>query len=577
MLLKSALTAIFVLAASAAWAGPGHDHGGHDDGPPPPSTQAPRLESVGSGIELVATAEGHRLVMFLDRPDTNEPIGGATIEVSGEGITSLLARETEPGMYELEADWVDQPGSKALVFSVTAGTEADLLNGIWKIDAAGESAATVRTAPLTDALSHPFIMALLAGAVALGFVLALAFRTTKRRAIDDNVLPTGSALEQPARPIALRSATKILVLAVAAGAFLATETRAGPGHDHGEGGHDSGIATAGSNAPRKLPDGSVFVPKLTQRLLGVRTRPAASSTAARVRELIGTVIPDPSSFGLVQAPMDGQIEVGARGISYAGQEVTAGEVLALLAPSIPVADLGTMQQLRAEVAGKLVIAEQKLDRLTRIASVVAKSQIDDTRAEIVALREQQRVLQPKDTELIPLKAPVSGTISVATVRAGQVVSARDTLFEIVDPKKLWVEGIGDAGHAGGEIASAQAVDGEGHALKLSYAGRSPTLRQQSRPSLFRIDEEHSGLAIGAPLKIVVQAEGTVEGIELPAAAVVRADNGLARVWIKEGPERFRAATVKTEPIDGERVLAVAGIKPGERVVTVGAEIINQIR
>ena len=82
-------------------------------------------------------------------------------------------------------------------------------------------------------------------------------------------------------------------------------------------------------------------------------------------------------------------------------------MLAYLSPNIPIADLGTMQQLTAEVVGKLRIAEQKLARLTRIASVVAQKDIEDTRAELEALREQQRVLALKDVERIPLKAPVS--------------------------------------------------------------------------------------------------------------------------------------------------------------------------
>jgi RND family efflux transporter MFP subunit len=275
--------------------------------------------------------------------------------------------------------------------------------------------------------------------------------------------------------------------------------------------------------------------------------------------------------------MDGQIEVSERGISYAGQKVEAGEVLALLAPSIPVADLGTMQQLRAEVDGKLIIAEQKLDRLSRIASVVAQSQIDDTKAELAALREQKRVLAPKDTQKIPLKAPVSGIISVANVRAGQVVSARDTLFEIVDPERLWIEGIGDAGHGDGAISTATAVDNEGHTLALSYVGRAPTLRQQSRPLLFRIEDRHPELVIGAPVKVFVQSETMANGIELPLAAVVRGNNGLQQVWIKESPERFRPAHVKTAPLDGERILVTAGLKPGDRVVTTAAELINQIR
>ena len=45
---------------------------------------------------------------------------------------------------------------------------------------------------------------------------------------------------------------------------------------------------------------------------------------------------------------------------------------------------------------------------------------------------------------------------------------------------------------------------EGHAVKLSYVGRAPTLRQQSQPFLFRIDEAHAGLTIGAPVKVLVQ-------------------------------------------------------------------------
>ena len=85
------------------------------------------------------------------------------------------------------------------------------------------------------------------------------------------------------------------------------------------------------------------------------------------------------------------------------------------------------------------------------------------------------------------------------------------------------------------------------------------------------------MVIGAPVKVFVQSQGTAQGIELPLAAVVRGTSGLARVWIKQSPERFRAAEVKTLPLDGERLLVVAGIKPGDRVVTSAAELINQIR
>ena len=42
---------------------------------------------------------------------------------------------------------------------------------------------------------------------------------------------------------------------------------AGDGHDHG----DESSAPVGGNGPRRLPDGSVFLPKPAQRQIGVRT------------------------------------------------------------------------------------------------------------------------------------------------------------------------------------------------------------------------------------------------------------------------------------------------------------------
>jgi hypothetical protein len=35
--------------------------------------------------------------------------------------------------------------------------------------------------------------------------------------------------------------------------------------------------------------------------------------------------------------------------------------------------------------------------------------------------------------------------------------------------------------------------------------------------------------------------------------------------------------VRVEPLDGERVLIVAGVEAGRRIVTGGAELLNQIR
>jgi cobalt-zinc-cadmium efflux system membrane fusion protein len=546
-------------------------HGDHDAAPQMVLDEVPRLESSGTDLELVATAEGHTLTIYLDRLASNEPVDGATIEVSGDGIAPVIAKPVGNGTYAIDAEWADQPGTKALIFTVTVGDTADLLNGTLDIHAPSEKEGSAAI-EWKQVVAMPAMWGGAFVAVLFGFLLSFALR--RRISPDGDKATESGAGEHGAerkRQQYLRTAAEVILIAAVFGALVATPA---PAHD---GGHGEAPAAPSGNAPRKLPEGDVFVPKPSQRLLRVRTTVAEKQSAQTGLELIGAVIPDPSSAGQVQAPMDGQIELADRGISFVGQKVEAGEVLAMLSPSMPVYERGSLQQLAAEVEGKVRIAEQRLSRLTRIAGVVPQRDIDDTQAELDALREQRRVLAPKSAEKLLLKAPVSGIISVSTVRAGQVVTARDTLFEIVDPERLWVEAIGHSGHGTDDIAAAHALDGAGHVIKLSYIGRAPTLKQQALPLLFKVDDPHSQLTIGSTVKVVAQGPTSSEGIVLPHAAVVRGLNGLPQVWAKVSAERFKAVPVQAVSLDGSRVLVIAGLEQGSRVVVEGAELINQIR
>jgi multidrug efflux pump subunit AcrA (membrane-fusion protein) len=569
-MLRLSTIALLTCAAALLAAAPAHAHEGHDHGEAPVAASGPatpRLEAAGSELELVAVAQGHTLTIYLDRLATNEPVAGATIEVSGEGIAAQNAKEAG-GTYVIEAPWLDEPGTRPLVFTVTAGGTSDLLAGTLVIPA---QAVDAHAPPAwSELLSSPLLWIVAGIAALLGFVASFAFRVKPLDRADAE--PQASEPTPTAASHLDKIASALILGAALAAAPIFADARAHEGHD------EVPAAPVTTNSPRRLSDGQIFVPKPSQRLLGVRTVVAERQKAYRTQELIGTVVPDPSAFGQVQAPMDGRIELAEHGIPQIGQRVEAGETLALLSPTIPVADLGTMQQLTAEVIGKLRIAEQKLARLTRIAGVVAQKDIDDTRAELEALREQQRVLAPKDVERVPLKAPVSGVISVSNVRAGQVVTTRDTLFEIVDPNRLWIEALGVTAHPVSDISAAHAFDADGHSIKLSYVGRSPSLRQQSVLFQFKIVEQHEGLSVGSALKVFVQHGKPVENaVLLPDAAVVTGSNGLPQVWSKISPERFEPLPVRTMPIDGTHVAVLAGIEPGQRIVVEGAELINQVR
>lgn len=555
---------------------PSFAHGDDDHGAAPAASAAPavpKLVAEGSELELVATAKGHDLTIYLDRRDSNEPVDGAKIEVMGEDIPQTVAKELGNGVYEIEGEWVDEPGSKALTFTVTAGSTMDLLAGVLVIPAvaADHDGATSMWSTL---LARPELLLLALALILGGFVLGFAFRSARLKPDDPAKATQPSAPASTAKT--LKNAAEIVLVAALIASALPRPSIAHEGHDHGG---EAAPALPAGTAPVKLPTGEVFMPKSTQRLLNVRTVSAAVEKAQAGTELVGTIIPDPAHEGRVQAPMDGQIELAEGELSFVGKTVKQGDILALLAPAMPVYERGTLAQVTADVEGKLRIAEQKLQRLTRISGdYIPQRDIDDTRTEIESLRQQKRVLEPKNAERMQLKAPVSGIISVATVRAGQVVSARDTLFEIVDPKHLWIEAIGIPGTDDeSPVSSATVIDAEGHKIPLTFIGRAPALRQQALPLLFRVDEPHASLGIGGTIKVLVQHGTAVEGFIVPDAAVVRATNGLPQVWVKVAPERFAPRPVRTAPLDGERVLVTSGLEKGDRVVIVAAELINQVR
>ena len=567
------VTIVFLISvwAQTSWAGAGHDHG---PGPETSSsTEVPRLESLGTELELVAVVIDDELVIYLDESATNAPVDDATIEVSGDDVPATAAKQTKNGTYSLDAEWVSGTGTKALTFVVTAGDRVELLNGTLGLGAADDHSI----AHSSSLLARPKLWIFAGVAALLGFLLAFAFRPVAppREHLEDEP----AALPRPKLDVvsSKKHAAHLIVLLVALAAIKPAVASAGSGHDHGPGGHDQ-PTSAGGYIPRKLPDGDVFLPKPSQRLLNVRTAVAKATSTQTGEELIGTVIADPASEGRAQAPMDGEIELTHAGVAFVGERVKAGDVLAYLSPTMPVYERGYLEQLTAEVDGKLRISEQRLKRLQGVrGSFVAQKDIDDTLAELAALREQKRVLEPKSEQRIALKAPVNGIISVANVRAGQVVNARDTLFEIVNPERLWIEAIGISGRAYDDIAAAHAVLGQGQSFSIKHVASAPVLRHQARPLFFNVTEPDAALAIGTKVRVVVQTGVPVNGIVLPETAVVRGTNGLELIWVKVGAEQFQPKAVKTEPLGGAEILVTAGLETGNRVVVSGSEFVNQVR
>ncbi len=357
--------------------------------------------------------------------------------------------------------------------------------------------------------------------------------------------------------------------------LLALTARADEGHDHAHGDEPS-VQVAGVG-PQRLPDGSVWLPKPAQRLYAVRTLPVAAARLARTVELAGRVVVDPNAGGPVQPMQAGRIEPGPSGLPQLGQRVRKGEVLAYVRLASSAVDRSSQEVQAAELQAAAVRVDRQLARLQGMAGVVPQKEIDEAQTELSGLRRRLAALQAGLTAREPLTAPVTGVIAAANVQAGQVVDARERVFEVIDPARLQIEAMAYEPALAGEMASGSVVVGpERVPLRLLGVGRQ--LREQALPVLFAADGPAlHRLAVGTPLPVLVHLRSTLDGLGVPVAALMKTPANQAIVWVKTAPERFEPRPVRVAPLDGGRVAVTHGLQPGERVVVQGAALINQIR
>ena len=557
-------TVFALLALCLFFLTPAVAHEGHDHGAPQPLAVAKastRVTAQSEIYELVGILKHDTLRLYLDRFETNDPVTDARIVVTLGGEEETTASPLGDGTFGITSGRFLAEGALELVFAITSQSGDDLLIGTIDLP---PSPATSASPPPSDPLlglrygpdilvaglpvPQPYVFA--GAALVLGIALGMAIRSR------GTVMPV----------------VTIGVIALVATTAIAFSHE---GHDHGSG----EIPAPSGDAPSRLSDGSVFVPKPTQRLLDVRTIVAKPEEAFKAVSLIGRVIADPNRSGLVQSINGGRILSPETGLPRLGQRVKKGDVLALVEQALSQADqTGIAEQIGA-IEQEIAVAEAKLERASKLAErgVAAQSQVSDAETELAGLRRRLGIFAESRAEPETLRAPVDGVISAVNIVAGQVVGSEDTVFQIIDPDGLWVEALvyGQIDPAKLTGASAAAVDGS--ALDLRFEGFSKTLQQQATRVQFAIVDPPASLGVGQPVQVFARNGAAVKAIVLTREAVVRGANGESLVWRHAEAERFEARPVRTGPFDATRLIVHAGIDQGDRIVVRGSELINQVR
>ena len=527
-------------------------HEGHDGGREPSHAAgvaaSPRVVASSEKYQLVGIVEGEVLVIYLDRAEDNAPVTAATLEVSLNGEPFKAEVQQKTATYEVTAPVLRKAGSHEVLISLSEGSTSDLLVGTLRI-----APATGEAEVVTGALATwPGVRT----AVSFTGVLLL-------------VAAAGGAVLSGRRKLLIIPAAIIGSILLASAFAWAHE-----GHDHG-----ADLSASAGNSPSRRPDGSIFVPKPTQRLLEIRTRIAKIETKTRTVRFHGRVVANPNRSGVVQSTIQGRYEAPEGGVPPLGTKVKAGDLLGRVAPSFASIDSSDMAQTLGTIDQEIALNRRKLARQEPLlaSNVVARAVVDDIRTTLEGLEKRRRELLAAKARAEDLRAPVDGVIATAKVVSGQVVAQSDQLFQIIDPTSLLVEALVFDQINPDAVDKATATGVGGAAMKLKFLGRSRALQQQYSILQFQIVEPHAPLSTGAPVTVIALTRERATGIVLPRSALAQAPNGQTVVFSHNEPEVFIPRAVRLEPFDSESVLITTGIGAGEKIVVRNAPLLNQVR
>ena len=490
-----------------------------------------RFAAQSSSFQVVVTHREHELVAYLDAFDSNEPVESAELKLEIDHRV-VKPRESEPGLYVFSNDL--PAGRHSLALQVSARGRTERFSGTIEVP----------SRPAAVWVGSSALVWLRGGALAgLGFGLAMvSFWNGRRRAAG------------------------ALLLAVMGVLLLASKAI---GH---EGPHQQTAAAT---------SGAVAVSKATQRLIGVRTVRAQSETVQPSVLLAGRVIADPNGFARLQAERDGRIEPPSQGFFHVGQWVEKDAVVAYLVPTLTTSEESSLQQTLAQIERDAALLVTRSDTVGIVnpnmpMTEASASLLQELQIQAEGLRKQKEAVLAALQKRIEIHAPLSGIVSRSELTSGQMVSARETLAELVDPQKRLFEALSFDNVRDRQIAGATVMLEDGREIMLVLLGTGPVLNQLATPILFRPEKYVAALEIGMPVRIAVRMKRQLTGVVLPRDALTRDERGQWIVWEHTKPELFVPHAVTPVDIDAAHVL-VSGFQADARLVVVGAGLLSQAR
>jgi Cu(I)/Ag(I) efflux system membrane fusion protein len=338
----------------------------------------------------------------------------------------------------------------------------------------------------------------------------------------------------------------------------------------GSAGQGDAAATAtGEPGDERHPAEFRVAPGRLQRI-GVKTAAAQKKRLDTSVRAVGRVVAEETTLEDVALKIRGW--VGEVRVDAVGDPVKRGEVLfTAYSPELYAAQEEYLQALRSQARARETSAPERADYLVR----AAKNRLrlwDIAPSDLERLNESGEPL-----EQLPIRSPVSGYVVEKNLVEGSAFEPGQRLYCIAPLSKVWIEA---------EVYEYELPlvrEGQAVTVTLPYLpDRSfeasvgyvyPTLDPKTRTGRLRLELPNPELALRPDMyaNVKVHAERG-ERLVVPQSAVLYAGER-SFVFRALGDGRFRPQAVDVGLRSGEDVEILAGLEPGDPIVTSGTFLV----
>jgi RND family efflux transporter MFP subunit len=295
---------------------------------------------------------------------------------------------------------------------------------------------------------------------------------------------------------------------------------------------------------------------------------------------------------MITSLVPGKIE---RVLVRPGETVAPGQELARVASlELETLQLSLLQaQAEVDLAHKLVGQRSALDQegiiagktLTEAEAGLAEKSaaLEIARQKLSALGLDEATIRhvQKTAQRLPyasITTPIGGIVTHADVRVGQVVSATQHLYHVVNPTALWI--VGDVLESdvrflasGQQVAAGfAALPGEEFRGQIDHLRLKMDPRRRTQGVVVAVENPRGRLRAGMTGRVRISVDVAKKAIACPVDAVIRSRTG-EYVLVQRMPGKYENRRVKLGLTEGNFVQVLEGAFPGDQVVVVGNSLL----